>query len=179
MLRRLYDWTISLASSPYALWALAVVSFVESSFFPIPPDVMLIPMIIATPHRAWLIAGVCTLASVLGGAFGYWIGATLYDSVGLPVLEEVGGLLYLADNASIAALSWPALSQVGLNLVLLRNDALVEARWPVLDAVGGVLNVHRNPLLQTLDFPVLQDVGDWVSVTRNDALPMLDFEVLR
>lgn len=90
MLRSLYDWTISLASSPYALVALAIVSFAESSFFPIPPDVMLIPMIIATPHRAWLIAGVCTIASVLGGAFGYWIGATLYDSVGLPVLEFYG-----------------------------------------------------------------------------------------
>lgn len=90
MLRRLYDWTISLAASPYALWALAIVSFAESSFFPIPPDVMLIPMIIATPHRAWLIAGVCTVASVMGGAFGYWIGATLYDSVGLPVLEFYG-----------------------------------------------------------------------------------------
>ena len=70
MLRRLYDWTLSLAASPFALWALAVISFIESSVFPIPPDVLLIPMVIAKPNRAWLIAGICTLASVAGGAFG-------------------------------------------------------------------------------------------------------------
>ncbi|MEM6824004.1 MAG: YqaA family protein [Pseudomonadota bacterium] len=90
MIRKLYDWTMSLAVTPYALWALAVVSFIESSVFPIPPDVMLIPMVIAAPHRAFLIAGVCTLASVAGGAFGYWIGYALYESVGLPVLEFYG-----------------------------------------------------------------------------------------
>ena len=90
MIRKLYDWTMSLAASPYALWALAVVAFVESSVFPIPPDVMLIPMIIAAPHRAFLIAGVCTVASVAGGAFGYWIGYALYETVGLPVLEFYG-----------------------------------------------------------------------------------------
>lgn len=87
MLRRLYDWTISLAATPYALWALAIVAFAESSFFPIPPEVLLIPLIIATPHRAFLIAGICTVASVLGGAFGYYIGAELFDSVARPILD--------------------------------------------------------------------------------------------
>ena len=90
MLRRLYDWTLSLAASPFALWALAVISFVESSVFPIPPDVLLIPMVIARPSRAWLIAGVCTLASVAGGAFGYFIGWGLFEEVGKPVLEFYG-----------------------------------------------------------------------------------------
>lgn len=90
MIRRLYDWTIALASHPYAIWWLAVVSFVESSVFPIPPDVLMIPMIIAAPRRAFLIAGVATVSSVLGGVFGYWIGMALYDSVGLPVLEFYG-----------------------------------------------------------------------------------------
>lgn len=90
MIRRLYEWTMLLAAHPRALWALAIVSFMESSFFPIPPDVMLIPMIIAAPNRAWLIAGVCTMASVIGGVFGYWIGATLYDAIGLPILEFYG-----------------------------------------------------------------------------------------
>ena len=90
MLRRLYDWTLSLAASPFALWALAVISFVESSVFPIPPDVLLIPMIIARPSRAWLIAGVCTLASVAGGAFGYFIGWGLFEEIGRPVLEFYG-----------------------------------------------------------------------------------------
>lgn len=90
MLRALYDWVLRQADKPYALWTLALVSFVESSVFPIPPDVLLIPMILAAPHRAWMIAGVCTLASVAGGALGWWIGAELFDSVGRPVLEFYG-----------------------------------------------------------------------------------------
>ena len=90
MLRRLYDWTISLAQSPHALWALAIVSFIESSFFPIPPDVLMIPMIIARPSRAFLIAGIATVASVVGGLFGYYIGAALMETVGQPILEFYG-----------------------------------------------------------------------------------------
>ncbi len=90
LLRGLYNWTISLAATPYALWALAIVSFIESSVFPIPPDVLLIPLIIARPHRAWLIAGICTISSVLGGAFGYYIGYGLFEQVGRPVLEFYG-----------------------------------------------------------------------------------------
>lgn len=90
MLRRVYDWTMSLASTPHALWALAVISFVESSFFPIPPDVLLIPLVLARPERAWFIAGVCTLASVLGGAFGYLIGWGLFEHVGQPLLAFYG-----------------------------------------------------------------------------------------
>lgn len=90
MLKRLYDWTMSLAESPHALWALALVSFAESSVFPIPPDILMIPMIIALPHRAFLIAGIALISSVLGGAFGYVIGWGLYETVGLPVLEFYG-----------------------------------------------------------------------------------------
>ena len=82
MLRRIYDWCIDAADKPYALWALGAVAFAESSFFPIPPDIMLLPMSVAQPKRAWLFAGVCTVMSVLGGVFGYAIGALLYDSVG-------------------------------------------------------------------------------------------------
>ena len=90
MLRRLYDWTLSLSAHPNALWALAVVAFLESSVFPIPPDVLMIPMILAAPRRAWLIAGVATLSSVLGGLLGYAIGAGLFEQVGRPVLEFYG-----------------------------------------------------------------------------------------
>lgn len=90
MLRNLYHWTISLAQTPYALWALAIVAFVESSFFPIPPDVLMIPMIIARPSRAFLIAGVAMVASVMGGLFGYYIGAALMETVGQPILEVYG-----------------------------------------------------------------------------------------
>ena len=90
MLRRLYDWTLSLAHSPYALWALAFVAFIESSVFPIPPDLLMIPMIIATPRRAFLIAGVATVASVLGGMLGYAIGMFAFESIGQPILEALG-----------------------------------------------------------------------------------------
>jgi membrane protein YqaA with SNARE-associated domain len=82
MLRRLYDWTLSLAARPSAPYALGAVSFAESSFFPVPPDVMLVPMALARPERAWFYATVCTLTSVVGGLVGYLIGALLYDSVG-------------------------------------------------------------------------------------------------
>lgn len=90
MLRGLYDWTMRLAEGRHALRALAAVSFIESSVFPIPPDVLMIPMVMARPRRAWLIAGVATLASVAGGLAGYAIGALAYESVGLPILQALG-----------------------------------------------------------------------------------------
>ncbi|MCB1390662.1 MAG: DedA family protein [Rhodobacteraceae bacterium] len=99
MLRGIYNWTMSLAQSRHALWALAAVSFAESSFFPIPPDVLMIPMIIAAPRRAFVIAGVATASSVLGGMLGYAIGWGLFDSVGRPVLEFYGKAAYFDDFA--------------------------------------------------------------------------------
>jgi membrane protein YqaA with SNARE-associated domain len=96
MLRRLYDWTLSLAARRWAPYALGTVSFTESSFFPIPPDVMLIPMALARPKLAWLYALITTVTSVLGGVFGYLIGALLYESVGLAVIEFYG----LTDKAA-------------------------------------------------------------------------------
>ncbi|HEY7244202.1 MAG TPA: YqaA family protein [Xanthobacteraceae bacterium] len=90
MLRRLYDWCIAAAEKPYATWLMGVVSFVESSFFPVPPDAMLIPMSLARPDRAWFYASVCTVTSVAGGMLGYLIGATLYDSVGLWLVKLYG-----------------------------------------------------------------------------------------
>ncbi len=90
MIRRLYDWTLALAAHPRAIWWLALVAFVESSVFPIPPDILMIPMIVAAPRKAFLIAGVATVSSVVGGLFGYWIGATLFDSIGQPILAFYG-----------------------------------------------------------------------------------------
>ena len=87
MLRRLYDWTMDLAVHKHALGALALVSFLESSIFPVPPDVILIPMVLANRHRAWVIAGVCTAASLVGGVAGYGIGALLFDQIGKPILD--------------------------------------------------------------------------------------------
>ena len=90
LLRRLYDWCIAAADKPYATWLMGAVSFVESSFFPVPPDVMLIPMSIARPERAWFYATVCTVTSVAGGVLGYFIGAVLYDSVGAWLIHLYG-----------------------------------------------------------------------------------------
>jgi membrane protein YqaA with SNARE-associated domain len=90
MLRRLYDWCVDAAGKPHATWILACVSFAESSFFPAPPDVMLIPMSLARPDRAWLFAGVCTIASVAGGLLGYFIGSELYATVGHWLIQLYG-----------------------------------------------------------------------------------------
>jgi membrane protein YqaA with SNARE-associated domain len=90
MLRGIYDWTMRMATSEKAPWALAVVSFAESSFFPIPPDVMLIPMVLSNRQKAWWYATIATIASVVGGLLGYTIGYYLYDAVGLPILRFYG-----------------------------------------------------------------------------------------
>jgi membrane protein YqaA with SNARE-associated domain len=90
MLRRLYDWCIAAAGKPHASWIMGAVSFVESSFFPIPPDVMLVPMSLARPDRAYFYATLCTVTSVAGGVLGYVIGAYLYDSVGLWLMQLYG-----------------------------------------------------------------------------------------
>lgn len=86
MLRDLYDWTLSLSQTRYALWSLALISFIESSVFPIPPDILMIPMILARPDRAFRIATVCTIASVAGGVAGYGLGAFLFDEAARPIL---------------------------------------------------------------------------------------------
>ncbi len=90
MIRRLYDWTLSLAEHPHALWVLALVAFIESSVFPIPPDIIMIPMILARPSRAFLIAGIALIASVLGGMLGYAIGALAFEALGQPILSALG-----------------------------------------------------------------------------------------
>jgi membrane protein YqaA with SNARE-associated domain len=90
MLRSLYNWTMSFAGHRHAKWGLAGVSFAESSFFPIPPDVLLVPMVLANREKAWQFAGICTIASVLGGVVGYAIGAVLYETVGAWLMSLYG-----------------------------------------------------------------------------------------
>ncbi len=90
MLQKLYDRTIALSAHPHALLALAIVAFVESSLFPIPPDVLIIPMVLAARDRAWLIAGVATAASVVGGFAGYAIGYLFFEGIGEPILRFYG-----------------------------------------------------------------------------------------
>ncbi len=90
MLRSLYDWVMGLAARRDAVWVLAAVAFIESSVFPIPPDVLLIPMVLAARDRAWRYAAVCTIASVLGGMLGYAIGFHGFETLGRPIVEFYG-----------------------------------------------------------------------------------------
>ena len=87
MLRNLYDRVLALSASRRAPVWLALVAFAESSFFPIPPDALLIPMVLARPERAWRLATICTISSVLGGLLGYTIGYAFYDQVALPLIR--------------------------------------------------------------------------------------------
>jgi len=90
LIRRLYDWCIAAADKPYATWLMGAVSFVESSFFPIPPDVMLIPMVLANRKKAFTIAAVCTVCSVVGGLLGYAIGYYFFETIGAWVIKTYG-----------------------------------------------------------------------------------------
>ena len=90
MVQSVYDWMLRMAESPYAMYFLAMVAFIESSFFPIPPDIMIIPMVLAMPDKAWKIASIATVASVLGGCFGYGIGVFGYELIAKPILEFYG-----------------------------------------------------------------------------------------
>jgi membrane protein YqaA with SNARE-associated domain len=114
MLRRLYDWCIAAADKPYATWLMGAVSFVESSFFPVPPDVMLIPMSLARPDKAWFYATVCTVTSVAGGVLGYFIGSVLYDSVG-------GWLIHLYGYGNKVEAFREAYAQWGTWIILIKG----------------------------------------------------------
>lgn len=89
-LRRLYDWVLHWADTPYAVPALFILAFTESSFFPIPPDVLLISLALAIPKKSFRYAALCTAGSVLGGMFGYLIGLELIETVGMPILKFYG-----------------------------------------------------------------------------------------
>lgn len=90
--RRIYDWILHWADTPYGLTALAVISFLESSFFPIPPDILLMPLVLSAPRKWWRIALVCTLSSVAGGLGGYAIGVYAWESIGQSIVEGLLGL---------------------------------------------------------------------------------------
>ena len=114
MFRALYDWTLRLANHRHAIRSMGIISFCESSFFPIPPDVMLVPMILARRDQAYWIATVCTVTSVAGGVLGYAIGYYLYDSVGLWLIN-----LYGAHDAAADFQRWYA--QWGAAIILVKG----------------------------------------------------------
>ncbi len=86
-LKRLYDWVLKRSQKPSAIWWLICVSFAESSFFPAPPDILLVPMCLSHRNRAWSYGIICTISSVIGGLFGYLVGYTLFESIGVAILE--------------------------------------------------------------------------------------------
>jgi membrane protein YqaA with SNARE-associated domain len=107
LIRKTYDWVLHWAETPYGAWALFILAFCESSFFPIPPDILLIALAISIPLKSFRYALICSIGSVLGGAFGYLIGVELMDTIGKPILEFYGvmdkyehiGSLYNQYNA--------------------------------------------------------------------------------
>lgn len=107
MIRALYDWTLALASGRRATYALGAVSFADSSFFPIPPDVVLIPMVIADRRRAWSLAFICTATSVLGALAGYFIGAILFEEIARPLLT-IYGYAEAFSNFTVTYNEWGA-----------------------------------------------------------------------
>lgn len=114
MLRTFYARVMALAASPNAAWWLALIAFAESSFFPIPPDALLVPMALAKPRSAWRYAAVCTVASVAGGALGYLIGFAVFDQLARPILDLYGyGSAYAAFQAKFG--------EYGLWIVLVKG----------------------------------------------------------
>ena len=127
MFKRLYQWTLSLAESPHAVWALAAVAFAESSFFPIPPDALLVPMALARPPRALIYAGICTLASVAGGMLGYAIGHLLYDTVGHWLINLYGyGARLEALKAFYAEWGWAFILVKGISPIPFKLVTIVS-----------------------------------------------------
>ena len=136
MFQRLYDWTMSLASHRRAMPALAAVSFAESSIFPIPPDAMLVPMVLADRDRAWRMAAVCTVASVLGGILGYAIGYFLFEAVGRPILDLYG---YQDEFQRFAE----AYNEWGLWIILIKG--LTPIPYKLVTIASGV--AHFDPVV--------------------------------
>jgi len=129
-----------MAERPDALWLMAAISFVESSVFPITPLVMVIPMVLARPDRAWLIAGVCTLASVAGGVAGYAIGALLYDEIGRPVLEfygksdEFGQAAEMFRQNGFEAVLFAALTPFPYKVITIASGVAGLSLWTLITA---------------------------------------------
>src|ERR1700733_13561326 len=114
MLRKLYARVMALAASPNAGWWLALIAFAEASFFPIPPDALLVPMALARPRSAWRYAAICTVASVVGGALGYLIGFAVFDQIARPILNVYGyGAAYAAFQAKF--------QEYGLWIILIKG----------------------------------------------------------
>lgn len=138
MLRRLYERTMQAAVGPRAERALGLVAFAESSFFPVPPDVMIVPMVLARPQAAWRIAAIATVASVVGGLFGYLIGAFLFETVGRWLVDLYG---YADEFARFQALY----REYGIWIVLI--GGLTPFPYKVVTIASGVAGYPLLPFV--------------------------------
>jgi membrane protein YqaA with SNARE-associated domain len=167
MMRRAYDWTMRTAAHEKAPHALFWVSFAESSFFPIPPDVMLIPMVLARRARAWLYAGIATVGSVLGGIGGYAIGAFLIDTVGRWVIAVYGlGPQFEAYRAAYAEWGlWiiliKGLTPIPYKLVTIASGAFAFNIW-VFIAASIVTRAGRFYLVAGLLYWLGEPIREFV-----------------
>jgi membrane protein YqaA with SNARE-associated domain len=148
MLESLYARLNALSSSPRALPALAVVAFAESSFFPVPPDVLLVPMTLAQPRRAWQFALVATVASVLGGMLGYAIGAALYDTLGQWLVNLYGyGAKMEALKQTYAQWGWLVILIKGLTPIPYKlvtiTSGLLGYNFPLFVALSALTRGAR------------------------------------
>ena len=140
MFKSLYRWTLALSESRHAPLALGAVAFAESSFFPIPPDLILVPMALARPQRAWFYAAICTAASVLGGMLGYAIGALLYDTLGQWLIS----VYHYADKMEAMR---DAYARWGWLLILIKG--LTPIPYKLVTIVSGLLG-YNFPLFVLL-----------------------------
>lgn len=138
MIRKLYAWALRAAHTPQATWALFAVAFAESSFFPITPDALMIPMCLANRQRAWFFATITTLGSVLGGIFGYFIGAVLYDTLGQWLIH-----LYGMENQMEYFRS--AYQHYGAAIILIKG--LTPIPYKLVTIVSGVAGYPLIPFI--------------------------------
>jgi membrane protein YqaA with SNARE-associated domain len=138
MMKRIYDWMMRLAGHPRADLALAGVSFVESSFFPIPPDVMMIPMILADRTKAWRYAAIATVASVIGGAAGYAIGYFAFAAIGQPILAFYGKAQAFDEFAR-------TFNEYGVAIIIIKG--MTPIPYKVLTIAAGVTHMALLPFM--------------------------------
>ncbi len=143
MIRPLYNWTMSLAGHKHTRWVLAGISFIESSFFPVPPDVLLMPMVLEKRENAWQYALICTLASVVGAFLGYAIGMFFFEAVGQPIIEFYGKVEEFEQlKEAFAANGWWIVFMAGLTPFPYKIITITSGLFalnPVIFCIGSIV----------------------------------------
>ncbi len=179
MFRKLYDWTLRMAGHRHAVRYMGAVSFAESSFFPIPPDVMLVPMVLARRDQAYWIATVCTVTSVLGGVLGYAIGYFLYESIGqwlvqlYHIEEKMQGLRALYDQYGSFVILIKGLTPIPFKLVTIASGVFAF-NFPLFVLLALITRGARFFLLAFL----LKRYGEPVQAFIEKRLTLIGWAVL-